>query len=230
MSGPDRKAARAALRQRLRETRRAMRVASRERLAQSQQRQAEAAEQIREKRRKHRSKSKKRWRPSRLWWVVLALLVLLLFLRPCRCTPEPEPGSVGGPIVPVAHDTDIVAVNEPPAPLPRTPRRPRPGLPAPDPGPPSWIDAFRLQVASRAPRLAECLEGSEAPGRFKWTTSVDPADGTVSEHTLEPVLLSGDLSTDERTCVLRVLSNPPYQLHTGTEPSTPSRVGLVVEF
>ena len=230
MSAPDRKAARRALREKLGARREARLAAGRVRLERTRERQAAAVERIREKRKNRAATGKKRRRPSRLWWVVLALLLLLLLLRPCRCDPPPEVEL--GEVVPVtvAPAGEGVEPDAPPAPLARTPRRARPGLPAPDPGPPSWVDAFRLQVATRAPRLAECLEGSEAPGRFKWTTSVDPADGTVSEHSLEPVLLSTELSSTERVCVLRVLSNPPYRLKTGTEPATPSRVGLVVEF
>ena len=59
---------------------------------------------------------------------------------------------------------------------------------------------------------------------------MEPTSGLVSDHTLEPMLLTGALTQPERACVFEVLSDPPYKLETGEERSTPSRVGLVIEF
>jgi len=87
-----------------------------------------------------------------------------------------------------------------------------------------------MQVAARSPRLAQCFVGAQQPGRLKWSLSVEPHSGRVSDPVIEPMLLTDDLSRKERACVVEVLSDPPYDLQTGDEPSTPSRVGLVIEF
>ena len=121
---------------------------------------------------------------------------------------------------------------EPPAPIPpgRIRPRPRPDFTPPAPKQLDWIGDFRLQVAARSTRLATCFEGVTDPGALKWTTSVEPVEGTVAEHGLEPMLLSAELSAVQRACVLEVLSSPTYRLTPGEEPSTPSRVSLVIEF
>lgn len=172
-----------------------------------------------------------RWRPSRLWLVPL-LLLLLLLIRPCRCTPPEEPG-VAIDLLPDS-DTDVGVEVSPPAPLrplPRLPRQARPALEPPPPGPPTWLEAFRLQVTARSPRLAACVEGVESPGRLKWTTTVEPDHGNVSGHDLQPMLESVQLTYDERRCMLEVLSTPPYRLPPDPDaPEGPRRVGLVIEF
>jgi hypothetical protein len=78
--------------------------------------------------------------------------------------------------------------------------------------------------------VAECFVGAERPGRFKWSTSVEPVKGQVSDHVFEPMLLTADLTRSERDCMVAVLADPPYRLKSGAEPETPSRVGLVIEF
>jgi hypothetical protein len=42
--------------------------------------------------------------------------------------------------------------------------------------------------------------------------------------------MSDDLTSRQRGCVIEVLSDPPYQLEPDSDRSTPSRVGLVIEF
>jgi len=169
-------------------------------------------------------------RNERRGWVLLGLiLVLLLLMHPCRCNEEPvhEP--------PVCEDECPGSPAEPeptpPAPLTgRLSRQDRPAFQGAAPDSPSWIDAFRLQVAARGPRLAECFIGADRPGRLKWTSSVEPLSGGVSEHVFEPMLITQELSRTERACIEGVLSSPTYTLEAGSEPSTPSRVGLVIEF
>ena len=162
--------------------------------------------------------------------VALLLLILLLALLPdCDCSePEPEPE----PIPPSLLGEGAVEDEDPP-PVSlggRIRRQDRPEFASPAPAPLPWLDAFRMQVAARSPRLATCFVGVSQPGTLKWTTSVEPMTGQVSEHELEPTLLSEPLTRRQKACIIDVLSEPTYQLQANGERSTPSRVGMVLEF
>jgi hypothetical protein len=167
----------------------------------------------------------------RRWWLLLLLLPLLLCLVPdCDAPVEevvelPVDGAASG-----SGGATAAPVEVPLAPAPRLDMVPRPAFEAPAPQPLPWIGAFRMQVAARSPRLAECFVGVARPGQIRWTASVEPGSGVSSDHVLEPMLRSAALSRAERTCVLGVLSNPPYRLDHGDERSTPARVGIVLEF
>ncbi len=160
--------------------------------------------------------------------VLALLLLLLLLLRDCSCAePVVEPpaeGAIGiaGPPV------ELAPVPEPPA--GRVERRDRPEYATAPPEPLPWLASFRMQVGARGPRLAECFVGAERPGALKWTTSVEPSSGRVSDHTLEPTIGRDPLTTEQRACVLGVLTSPPYQLEAGAEDATPTRVGMAIEF
>ncbi|MFT4623606.1 MAG: hypothetical protein ACI8PZ_002262 [Myxococcota bacterium] len=165
----------------------------------------------------------------RRWWLLLLLLPLLLCLVPDCDAPVEE--VVELPVDGAASGGATAApVEVPLAPAPRLDMVPRPAFEAPAPQPLPWIGAFRMQVAARSPRLAECFVGVARPGQIRWTASVEPGSGVSSDHVLEPMLRSAALSRAERTCVLGVLSNPPYRLDHGDERSTPARVGIVLEF
>lgn len=168
-----------------------------------------------------------RKRERRWGWLLLALLLLLLLLRPCH-----------EEVVPVVEAPAPVVVEAAPAPPAAPPepraravsRRPRPAF---SPGPTEalpWVAAFRLQVAARAPRLAACFTGAARPGALKWSGAVEPVRGSVSEQSVEPTLASDELTSEQRACVLAVLADPPYRLDAAGAPSTPVRVGVVVEF
>ena len=122
---------------------------------------------------------------------------------------------------------------EPEAPPARAPiqRIDRPAFETEPLDPLPWLDDFRLQVAARSPRLAECFVGAERPGRLRWTGAVEPARGRISQQLVEPMLLGDELSSAQQDCVAGVLAEPPYQLDAeGEGASTPTRVSLVVEF
>jgi hypothetical protein len=191
-------------------------VSRADRIAAIRARQAALRARLREKR-----KPRRRW-----WWLVLLLLILLALLCCCGCPDEPEV-----PPEELVFDGKgvVVEVPEPEVPLDRTPRRDRPDFENKPADPLKWIDAFRLQVAARSPRLAECFVGADQPGTLKWTVSVEPGSGKVSDHVLEPTLGSADLTSEQRACVLGVLSDPPYRLEVA-ERSTPSRIGMAIEF
>ena len=180
-------------------------------------------------RRRKRGTPKKKEKDRRRWLLIPLLLILLLALvRDCSCNEVPAPAPAPEPEqpAPAAMDTD-----EPVAPpLKRMERIERPDFAAKPPKSPPWLTSFRMQVAARSPRLAECFVGAHRPGRLKWVTSVEATSGLVSEHSLEPMLLSDELSRRERDCVVEVLSTPSYNLEIGEERTTPSRVGLVIEF
>ncbi len=185
------------------------------------------------RRRKAAGQKKKKKKTNRWWWLWVLLAILLWLLMPdcsCQCR---EPGA---PVVAVTPPAPV-AVPEPepvaPPPAPITGRidsTARPEFQSKPPPPLPWISAFRMQVAARSPRLSECFVGAPRPGTLRWTTSVEPGQGQVSEHVLEPALLSDALSQTQRDCVLRVLTDPPYTLSVGEARATPSRVGLVIEF
>ena len=95
---------------------------------------------------------------------------------------------------------------------------------------PVWLDSFRLQVLSRSTRLAECFKGTERPGALRWSGAVSSAAGTVAEHSIEAVGGTYELSAEQRTCLVQVLTTPRYQLTPASPDDLPERVGLVIEF
>lgn len=166
-------------------------------------------------------------RRRRRWLLLLPLLLLLLLLRPCDA--EPPPPGIAGPPAPEA----VAPAAGPPAaepPVQRVPRRGRPPFQSAAPEPLPWLASFRLQVAARSTRLAACFVGVDRPGALKWTVAVEPRTGRVSDPTLEPTLSAETLTPAQRACALAVLSEPTYRLDAGEAPSTPSRVGMVIEF
>ena len=98
------------------------------------------------------------------------------------------------------------------------------------PKPQPWITGFRMQVAARSGRLARCFEGADRPGAIKWSGAVEPTEGTVSDHTIEPILYGGEIPNSKLNCLKNVLTYPPYILTGESNFATPSRVGMVIEF
>jgi hypothetical protein len=172
------------------------------------------------------------------FWLLLAIaLLLLLLLRDCSCqTPEPPPGPPAPGAAPEPEPEPEPETDQPETPRARRKatgrlphlQRPRFENQAMDPLP--WLDDYRLQVAARSPRLAECFVGAPNPGTLEWTASVEPSLGRVSDQSLEPTLLSDALTRRQRACALAVLSEPPYQLESQGERATPARVSMVIEF
>jgi hypothetical protein len=168
-------------------------------------------------------------RRRRALLVALALILLFLLLRDCSCQQEAPVA-----LEPAPAPTDTGPAAEPtPAPIPvpggAVARVDRPEYQPPPPGELPWLEPFRLQVAARSPRLALCFVGEDAPGAVRWTTSVEPSVGRVSQHSLEPVGESDALARRQRDCVIAALEAPPYRLEGG-ERSTPARVSVVIEF
>ena len=191
--------------------------------------------ELRRRRRAARRELRRRRRAAhpqrRRWWLVLLLLLALLLLRDCsRSVPElPAAAKEPGPSAPV-QTQPTVHPSAPAVHSGRVARRERPSFRSETQEPLPWLASFRLQVAARSLRLAECFVGAPRPGTLKWTAAVEPAHGSVSDQTLEPTLLSDALTRQQRGCVFVVLSDPPYQLESGAERSTPTRIGMVIEF
>lgn len=87
-----------------------------------------------------------------------------------------------------------------------------------------------MQVTVRSPRLAACFNGMAEPGALRWTSSLDPVRGLVSEQSLEPTLSGAVLTAKQENCIMQVLSAPPYALQVEGGRATPSRVSMVIEF
>lgn len=177
------------------------------------------------------------------------VLLLLLLLSRCECNPPPPP-----PQAPPAK-AEAPAPPEPPKPAakPKAPVRAKPAplraraepvqrgdLATKARGAPAWLEELRTQVSARSPRLAHCFNGAERPGALRWTASVNPSSGWVSEHELEPVGQAGavDLSKAQRDCLVLGLSSPAYRLYRsqgapqGAQQTAvlPERISLVIEF
>jgi hypothetical protein len=95
---------------------------------------------------------------------------------------------------------------------------------------PGWVDDFRLQVAARSPRLAECFVGLDKPGALRWTAAVNAKSGAVADHQIESVPPSPELQRGQHDCVVRILSNPNYTLRALQEEALPKSIALVIEF
>lgn len=161
---------------------------------------------------------------------VLLLIAVIILLALSRCFDEPvfdfPPEKVEAPS---PSPLPITATPQPPAQpaVPRTPVRKRPKLTVPPAQAPRWLDDLRLQVGSRSPRLAGCLTGTPIPGHLRWTATLNRSTGVASDHELD---VDGELSRQQRTCLIEVLSAPPYDLRKNGAETLPERVSLVIEF
>jgi hypothetical protein len=166
--------------------------------------------------------------------VTVALLLLLACLIRCEC----QQGPPSPPPAKGETQETLEAKPKPPvtAPARREPlraqvkRQPRATYEGEAQAPPNWLEDFRLQVAARSPRLAQCFTGTDRPGALRWTASVNPESGAVSDHEAEPVGPGPELRREQRDCVIRTLSNPPYRLSAKQKQELPTRISLVLEF
>lgn len=166
--------------------------------------------------------------------ILLAILALLLLLIRCECGPGTPPIAEKAAVVPPKPEVKPkpkVTIKGPKKPLNGTGgKTDRAAMGLGTPVPPSWIEEFQLQVAARSPRLAQCFAGIERPGALRWSASVNPQSGAATDHELEPVGVSTDLSPEQRECVVKVLSSPVYKLTAPEKEALPNRISLVIEF
>jgi len=174
--------------------------------------------------------ARRRRRRRLLAVLAVILLLLLLALRDCECD--------AAPATPPAGTAATAATRAPVRPLPPPPpitgrveRVRRPAFVEPSPAARTWLDDFRLQVAARSPRLADCFRGTDSPGGLRWTCALSPTDGATADHELEPLRGTVAVSKEQRECLVRALASPAYHLQPGPgTPSTPVRVSMVIEF
>jgi hypothetical protein len=183
----------------------------------------------------HPEVQKARFRRRRRIAILVALLLALLaLLSKCECEgpPPPVPQKGGEPVV-----ADVVK----PPPQPKKPvhkamtakvaSMPRADFDVNAQKPPAWLEELRLQVAARSPRLAQCFANAEVPGALRWTASVNPGTGEVSDSVLEGNTLSVVITGTQRGCLMNVLHAPPFKLTPeGTGDALTKRVSLLVEF
>ncbi len=170
--------------------------------------------------------------------VVTVIVLVLLSLIRCDCA--------NAPTAPNSEDAGMppVAVVTPPPPTKSRPKAPTPptyrgdvtqppraewntlGRASPD-----WLEAFRLQVAARSPRLAQCFQGTERPGALRWSAAVNPSSGSVADQQFETVGTGADLTADQRQCLTRALANPVYRVDAppAGQPLL-NRFSMVIEF
>ena len=163
--------------------------------------------------------------------VGLAILVALLLMIRCDCglAPLEAPGDPG----PVADSGVKLARASAPPPTAmggRVTRQPRAAFTAKAQEVASWLDEFRLQVAARSPRLAQCFTGAGRPGALRWSVALNPSSGAVFDHQLELVGAEPGIEEGQRACVEQVLSSPVYALTAAPDDALARRVSVVIEF
>ncbi len=166
---------------------------------------------------------------KRLAWLSVLLLLLLLIECPGQGQGTAQPVSVAEVVTPPVKAVPKKVKPRPPLTLPPRPV-PRPAFDAPARLAPAWVDAFRLQVAARSPRLSQCFNGTSRPGALKWTTLVAMETGAVGNHEFEAVGAAAELTSTQLKCLEQVLSAPAYQLPDVNRDGLPQRVSLILEF
>lgn len=174
---------------------------------------------------------RRRWLRRGVAGVIVGLM--LLFIR-CDCDgdkllPQPAAEDAGVTSPPPKPPKPVIKAKS--APLDgKLPSQPRPSMAPQGAAGPPWLDEFRVQVAARSPRLAQCFTGTERPGALRWSALVNPQGGAVADQELEPVGVGTDLTQQQRECVATVLAKPPYRLSAPGAEGLPDRVSLVIEF
>ncbi len=159
---------------------------------------------------------------------VVAVLVLACLSR-CQCEAGPQVAPKVGAREPSPPPLAAAKVPPPPPLVAKVRTQPRPPLATGLRETPSWLDEYRLQVAARSGKLAECFNGTDQPGALRWTATVTPESGRVSEHELEPVGVAS-VPPGAQACLLRALSTPPYRLAGDAGVALSPRVTLLLEF
>ena len=150
-------------------------------------------------------------------------------LNPCAGpAPSPPPCQEASDSVATEAVVDEAAAESPPD-VDRLHRQPRPDFPTPIPDEVQWLSSYQLQVAARSPRIAACFEGTEGPIDLRWTATIDPQTGRVTERELVPTLPARGLTAREKDCTLQALSDPEYSLDFGTAAPESRRISIVLE-
>lgn len=231
--------ARRAVRERVRALR-AGRPARRAALRERRRALATVRDEVRARIDEHPEVARARWQRRRRRAIAAAVLALLLaLLSRCECaTPAPPPAppaapvAAGAPAPPPPPQQPAKPSKRPPtiAPIATSPRA---AFDVDSRAPPPWLVQLRLEVAARAPRLAQCFAGAEVPGALRWTASVNPSAGTVADSVLEGNTAAVVITARQRACLSAALQDPPLHLApsaAGPSEALTTRVSLVVEF
>ena len=162
---------------------------------------------------------------------IIALL-LLLWLLPRDCATESIPENPSPQLVPKIPPRPQAIIEE-------TPQRPlvpasvppknRPKLNVNPPPQPIWLEEFQRQVSARSPLLAKCAEGARAPGLLRWSGSVDPSSGVLSEQAIESVDATQALTETQQECILRALGALPFNFPNPGDRQA-RRIRLLLEY
>lgn len=182
-------------------------------------------------------RAKRRRRRRQLALLVLILILLLLRLD-CTCGPPapvpppepPPPAEVTPPDKPPVVKKRRVSKRKPPKLEGKVDKSDREGMEVKPPPPPSWLGQFRLQVAARSPKLAACFEGNEKPGALRWSALVHAKSGKVTASSIEPAFRGAPLSERQAQCLIKGLTDVPYNLTEPDDSAAPRRVSIIFEF
>jgi hypothetical protein len=173
-------------------------------------------------------------RRRRLLVRILLVVILIWLLLQLDCSGDPVTD------LPPVNEITTEQVDVVPKKIPKRKQRrklagkvksePRGKLALEVPPVPPWLDAFRLQVAARSPRLARCFEGNERPGAMRLSALVNAGSGRISEPVVEPAFRGTDLTSTQEKCLVRVLAGQPYQLVAVAPEAASRRVSLIFEF
>ena len=169
-------------------------------------------------------------RLRRLGAIIALLLLLWLLPRDCatESIPENSPSPVGAKDAAKTashHRGDAAKTFGACFGSPKN----RPKLNVNPPPQPIWLEEFQRQVSARSPLLAKCAEGARAPGLLRWSGSVDPSSGVLSEQAIESVDATQALTETQQECILRALGALPFNFPNPGDRQA-RRIRLLLEY
>ncbi|MEY3902342.1 MAG: hypothetical protein RL189_1648 [Pseudomonadota bacterium] len=170
--------------------------------------------------------------------VLIAVLILVLLVNRCSCTPPavPQPDVQ---VQPSGSKVPILKTVRPETPKVERGKQgelPRGQFTALEQSAPEWFESLRRQVMARSPRLSDCLKGAERSGGVRWSATFNPANGRVSDHSLLLINTTVTLSEEQESCLVDVLSSPQYSPvataagRSQQVPTQPLQIHMVIEF
>lgn len=200
----------------------------------------ESLEQAQEINRQRREKlfPKKATKGRHRATLIFLLVVAVLFIARCSCTP-PEHPQTQAPPQPLGSKAPVFRSGRPAlsnAQQGQEGELRRGEFTARDQGAPEWFEVLRRQVLARSPRLADCFKGAERGGGVRWSATFNPVTGRVSDHSLLLINTTVTLLEEQESCLIDVLSSPQYAPVVGESggssrlPSQPLQIHMVIEF
>ena len=162
----------------------------------------------------------------------ITTLLLLLWLLPQDCANEPTPETFPPetiPKTPPPPQAIIAETTQRPALPASVPPKRRPSLNVKPPPQPVWLEEFQRQVSARSPLMAKCAEGARAPGLLRWSGSVNPSSGILSEQVIESINANQALTETQQRCILRALGTLPFKFRDPGDGQS-RRIRLLLEY